>query len=42
MMKKMKGGKMKKLMSSFGGGEGMPDMSGMDPKDMAKLAKQFK
>jgi signal recognition particle subunit SRP54 len=42
MMKKMKGGKMKKLMSSFGGGEGMPDMSGMDPKDLAKLAKQFK
>ena len=27
---------------SFGGGEGMPDMSGMDPKDLAKLAKQFK
>ena len=42
MMRKMKGGKMKKLMSSFGGGEGMPDMSGMDPKDLAKLAKQFK
>ena len=42
MMKKMKGGKMKKLMSSFGGSDGMPDMSGMDPKDLAKLAKQFK
>ena len=42
MMKKMKGGKMKKLMSSCGGGEGMPDLSGMDPKDLAKLAKQFK
>ena len=42
MMKKMKGGKMKKLMSSFGGSDGMPDVSGMDPKDLAKLAKQFK
>tara|TARA_B100000989_G_scaffold1245_1_gene798 strand:- start:6579 stop:7961 length:1383 start_codon:yes stop_codon:yes gene_type:complete len=42
MMKKMKGGKMKKLMSSFGGSDGMPDVSGMDPKELAKLAKQFK
>ena len=42
MMKKMKGGKMQKLMNAFGGGSGMPDMSGMDPKELAKLAKQFK
>ena len=42
MMRKMKGGKMKKLMNTFGGGNAMPDMSGMDPKDLAKLAKQFK
>ena len=38
MMKKMKGGKMKQMMSALGGG-GMPDM---DPKELAKLAKQFK
>ena len=43
MMKKMRGGKMQKLMNAFGGsGGGMPDMSGMDPKELAKLAKQFK
>ena len=42
-MKKMRGGKMQKLMNAFGGsGGGMPDMSGMDPKELAKLAKQFK
>ncbi len=43
MMKKMKGGKMKQLMNTFGGGGGgMPDLDGMDPKQLAKLAKQFK
>ena len=42
MMKKMKGGKMKKLLGSFGGGESLPDMSNMDPKQLAKLAKNFK
>lgn len=42
MMKKMKGGKMKQMMNSFGGNAGMPDMSGMDPKQLAKLAKQFR
>ena len=31
---------MQKLMNAFGGGSGMPDMSGMDPKELAKLAKQ--
>lgn len=41
MMKKMKGGKMRQLMGSLGGG-GMPDMSGMDPKELAKLTKHFK
>ena len=41
MMKKMKGGKMKQMMSALGGG-GMPDMGEMDPKELAKLAKQFK
>jgi signal recognition particle subunit SRP54 len=41
MMKKMKGGKMKQMMSALGGG-GMPDMGDMDPKELAKLAKQFK
>jgi len=41
MMKKMKGGKMKQLMNAFGGG-GMPDLEGMDPKQLARLAKQFK
>ena len=41
-MKKMKGGKMKQMMNSFGGNAGMPDMSGMDPKQLAKLAKQFR
>jgi len=41
MMRKMKGGKMKQLMSAFGGG-GLPDLEGMDPKQLAKLAKQFK
>ncbi|MDG1132527.1 MAG: signal recognition particle protein, partial [Opitutales bacterium] len=41
MMRKMKGGKMKQLMNAFGGG-GLPDLDGMDPKQLAKLAKQFK
>ena len=35
-------GKMKKLLGSFGGGESLPDMSNMDPKQLAKLAKNFK
>ena len=43
MMRKMKGGKMKQLMSAFGsGGGGLPDLEGMDPKQLARLAKQFK
>ena len=61
MMKKMKGGKMRKMMGALGGGmggemppgggmpggmpgagAGMPDLSGMDQKELAKLAKQFK
>ena len=44
MMRKMKGGKMKQLMNAFGGGSGggLPDLDGMDPKQLAKLAKQFK
>jgi signal recognition particle subunit SRP54 len=42
MMKKMKGGKMKKMMSALGGGGGLPEMGDMDPKQLAKLAKQFK
>jgi len=42
MMKKMKGGKMKQMMNSLGGGGGMPDLEGMDPKQLARLAKQFK
>ena len=42
MMKKMKGGKMKQMMSALGGGGGIPDMGNMDPKELAKLAKQFK
>lgn len=42
MMRKMKGGKMKQLMNAFGGGGGMPDLEGMDPKQLARLAKQFK
>ena len=42
MMKKMKGGKMKQMMNAFGGGGGMPDLGDMDPKELAKLAKQFK
>lgn len=43
MMKKMKGGKMKQLMNAFGGtGGGLPDLEGMDPKQIARLAKQFK
>mgnify|MGYP004394406133 FL=1 len=43
-MKKMKGGKMKQMMNAFGGGGGggMPDLGDMDPKQLAKLAKQFK
>ena len=41
MMKKMKGGKMKRMMEGFGGGA-MPNMEDMDPKELAKLAKQFK
>ena len=39
MMKKMKGGKMKQMMSALGGG-GMPDMGEMDPKELAKLEPQ--
>ena len=51
MMKKMRGGKMKKLMGALGGGmgggmpgagAGMPDLGDMDQKQLAKLAKQFK
>jgi signal recognition particle subunit SRP54 len=44
MMKKMKGGKMKQMMGALGGAgnSGMPDLSNMDPKELAKLAKQFK
>jgi signal recognition particle subunit SRP54 len=55
MMKKMKGGKMRKMMGALGGGmgggmpggmpgggAGMPDLAGMDQKELAKLAKQFK
>jgi len=43
MMRKMKGGKMKQLMNAFGGGGGgLPDLEGMDPKQLARLAKQFK
>ena len=38
----MKGGKMKQMMSALGGGGGIPDMGNMDPKELAKLAKQFK
>ncbi|OUU43438.1 MAG: signal recognition particle protein [Verrucomicrobia bacterium TMED56] len=41
MMKKMKGGKMKRMMEGLGGGS-MPSMEDMDPKELAKLAKQFK
>ena len=41
MMRKMKGGKMKQLMNAFGGGGGgLPDLEGMDPKQLAKLANQ--
>ena len=42
MMKKMKGGKMKQMMNMLGGGGGMPDLGDMNPKELAKLAKQFK
>ena len=42
MMRKMKGGKMKQLMNAFGGGGRMPELDGMDPKQLARLAKQFK
>ena len=41
MMRKMKGGKMKRLMEGFGGG-GMPNMDDLNPNELAKLAKQFK
>ena len=41
MMKKMKGGKMKRLMEGFGGGS-MPNMEEINSKELAKLAKQFK
>ena len=30
------------MMNAFGGGGGMPDLGDMDPKELAKLAKQFK
>ena len=33
---------MKQMMNSLGGGGGMPDLEGMDPKQLARLAKQFK
>ena len=36
MMKKMKGGKMKRLMEGFGGG-GMPSMEDMDPRNWQSL-----
>ena len=43
MMKKMKGGKMKRMMGALGAGDGgMPDLSDMNPKQLAKLTKQFK
>tara|TARA_Y100001968_G_scaffold279705_1_gene275797 strand:- start:363 stop:1778 length:1416 start_codon:yes stop_codon:yes gene_type:complete len=45
MMKKMRGGKMRKMLGALGGmgGEGeMPDLAGMDQKELAKLAKQLK
>ena len=42
MMKKMKGGKMKQMMNSLSGAGNMPDLSGLDPKKLAKLTKQFK
>jgi len=42
MMRKMKGGKMKQLMNAFGGDSSMPDLEGMDPKQLARLANQFK
>ena len=41
-MKKMKGGKMKQMMNMLGGGGGLPELGDMDPKQLAKLAKQFK
>ena len=45
MMKKMRGGKMRKMLGALGGmgGDGgMPDLAGMDQKELAKLAKQLK
>ncbi len=42
MMKKMKGGKMKQMMNAIGGGGGLSDLGNMNPKELAKLAKQFK
>ena len=33
---------MKKMMRALGGGGGLPEMGDMDPKQLAKLAKQFK
>ncbi|MFP6901124.1 MAG: signal recognition particle protein, partial [Opitutales bacterium] len=45
MMKKMHGGKMRKMLGALGGmggGGEMPDLAGMDEKELAKLAKQLK
>ena len=43
MMRKMKGGKNEAINERlWGGGGGLPDLEGMDPKQLAKLAKQFK
>ncbi len=42
MMKKMKGGKMKQMMNSLSGAGNMSDLNGLDPKQLAKLTKQFK
>ena len=41
-MKKMKGGKMKQMMNAIGGGGGLSDLGNINPKELAKLAKQFK
>jgi signal recognition particle subunit SRP54 len=46
MMKKMRGGKMRKMLGALGGGMGggggMPDLEGMDQKELVKLAKKLK
>ena len=33
---------MKQMMNMFGGGTGMPELGDMNPKELAKLAKQFR